>query len=113
MIITGLKYANMGLSFLLELCLLAAFAYWGIHTGQTPAAKIGLGIGAPLIAAIFWGVFMSPRATLPVHNPLHLILKVVLFGLSVLALAAAGRSALAWLLGVIFVINILFDLLLK
>ena len=62
MIINVIKYANMGLSFLVELCLLAAFAYWGAHTGQELAAKIGLGVGAPLLGAIFWGVFMSPRA---------------------------------------------------
>lgn len=111
MIINVIKYANMGLSFLVELCLLAAFAYWGAHTGQELAAKIGLGVGAPLLGAIFWGVFMSPRAPVPVHNPLHLIVKVVLFGLAVVALIVAGRSGLAWVLGAAFVINSLLDFL--
>jgi len=103
------KNVNLGLSFLLELCLLAAFAYWGIHTGQGPVAKILLGVGAPLLAAIFWGLFMAPRARLPVHNPLYLIFKVILFGLAVIALVVAGRPSLAWALGVLFVINNIID----
>lgn len=107
--ITLVKNVNLGLSFLLELCLLAAFAYWGIHTGQGRAAKILLGVGAPLLAAIFWGLFMAPRAFLPVHNPLYLIFKVILFGLAVIALVVAGHPSLAWVLGVLFVINNIID----
>jgi hypothetical protein len=109
--ITLVKNANLGLSFLLELCLLAAFAYWGVHAGQGLATKILLGIGAPLLGAFFWGLFMAPRAVIPLHNPLHLIFKVILFGLAVTALAAAGRPSLAWMLGVVFVINSILALL--
>jgi Protein of unknown function (DUF2568) len=45
-----LKGANLLLAFLLELCALGAFGYWGFTTGSTTLAKIGLGIGAPLVA---------------------------------------------------------------
>jgi uncharacterized membrane protein len=106
------KNINLGLSFLLELCLLAAFAYWGIHTGQNLAAKILLGIGAPLLAAIFWGLFMAPRATYRVRNPLYLVIKAILFGLAVIALAVSDSPILAWVLGMALVINIVLDLLL-
>lgn len=107
--ITVIKTLNMGLSFLLELCLLAAFADWGIRTGQTLAAKILLGIGAPLLTAIFWGVFMAPRASIPLSAPLYLLFKVILFGLAVAALAFGGRSNLAWALGITFAINMLLE----
>lgn len=105
------KNINMGLSFLLELCMLAAFAYWGIHTGQGVAMKILLGVGAPLLAAIFWGLFMAPKATMQVHNPLYMIFKAILFGLAVVALAFADRPTLAWALGILFVINSCIDFL--
>ena len=85
--ITVVKYANMGLSFLLELCLLAAFAYWGIQTGQGQVAKIGLGVSAPLVVAVFWGLFMAPRASMRVQNPLYLIIRIFIFGLAVIKLA--------------------------
>ncbi len=107
-----LKNANLGLSFILELCLLAAFAYWGIRTGQNLATKILFGVGVPLLTAIFWGVFMAPKSAYQVKNPVYMIVKAILFGLAVMALIAAGRPVLGWVLGVMFVINTLLDLLL-
>jgi hypothetical protein len=52
-----IKNANLLLRFLLELCALAALGYWGFKTGGGMAAKVGLGIGAPLAAALVWGCF--------------------------------------------------------
>ena len=45
-----IKSANLALRFLLELCALVAFGYWGFQTGQGLLLKIGLGIGVPLVA---------------------------------------------------------------
>ena len=109
--ISTLKNVNLVLSFLLELGLLAAFAVWGIHIGQTQTAKILLGGGAPLLVAIFWGVFMAPRSTMKVQKPLYPIFKVILFCLAVIALAAAGRPNLAWVMGVSSLVNNLIDLI--
>ena len=44
---------------LLELCALGDLGYWGFKTGGGLIAKIGLGIGAPLAAAVVWGNDMS------------------------------------------------------
>ena len=44
-----IKGTNLLLRFLLELC---AVGYWGFKTGSGIAAKIGLGIGAPLVIAV-------------------------------------------------------------
>ena len=52
-----LKYANLALAFFLELCALAALGYWGFVTGEGLPARIGLGVGAPLLAAVLWGAF--------------------------------------------------------
>jgi hypothetical protein len=46
-----IKGANLALRFLLELCALGALGYWGFKTGGGLVAKIGLGIGVPLVAA--------------------------------------------------------------
>jgi hypothetical protein len=40
---------NLALRFLLELCALVALGYWGFRTGSGLFAKIGLGIGVPLL----------------------------------------------------------------
>ncbi len=69
------KGANLALRFLLELCALVALGYWGFKTGGTLMAKIGLVIGAPLVVAVVWGTFVSPRAPVQLPGPLVLILQ--------------------------------------
>lgn len=53
-------WANLTLAFLLELCALVALGYWGVWTGDGPVTKAALGIGAPLCAAVLWGLFAAP-----------------------------------------------------
>jgi hypothetical protein len=100
-----IKGANLAVAFLLELCLLAALAYWGYRVSGNTAVKIGLAIGAPLLMAVVWGTFMAPKAALPLPGPLHLALAFVLFGLGVAALYTAGQPRLAWVFALAVVIN--------
>ena len=90
-----LKSANLLLRFLLELCALAALGYWGFRTGQSMPVKLLLGIGAPLVAAVVWGMFVAPKASVPVPVWLWLALQAIIFGLAAAGLAAAGQRALA------------------
>ena len=66
----------------------------------------GLGIGAPLLAAVVWATFVAPGASIQVPWPLRLVLQVVIFGLAVAGLAATGHRTLAWGLGITVVINV-------
>lgn len=99
------KFINLGLAFLLELAMLAGFAYWGVRTGQTTLMKVVLGAGIPLLVAIFWGVFMAPNSSTRVQGSAYLIAKIVLFLLASAALYMAGSHVLGILLAVIFAIN--------
>lgn len=56
-----IKGANLALRILLELCALGALGYWGVKAGGGLMSKIGLGVGAPLVAAVVWGAFVSSR----------------------------------------------------
>jgi uncharacterized protein DUF2568 len=100
-----LKTLNLGLAFILELAMLAAFVYWGFHTGSTTIVKILLGIGAPVLVATFWGAFMAPNARRHLEGGAYLVVKVLLFGLAVAALSLAGQVIGAIVLAVVFVIN--------
>jgi hypothetical protein len=102
-----IKGANLALRFLVELCALGALGYWGFKTGGGLIAKIGLGIGAPLVAAIVWGVFVSPQAPVQLPGLLVLILQVLVFGSAAAALVATGHRTLALVFGVLVVINAL------
>jgi hypothetical protein len=100
-----IKLANLALRFLLELCALAALGYWGFKTEASFIAKIGLGIGAPLLAAVVWGALVAPGAPVPTPGLLRLVLELIIFGLAAAALYSAGRPTLAWALVLAFVIN--------
>jgi hypothetical protein len=89
------KSANLALRFLLELCALAALGYWGYQIGQSPLAKVALAVVAPLVAAVVWGVFIAPRATVQVPTWLWLALQALVFGAAIAGLLATGRSILA------------------
>ncbi len=51
---------NLLLRLLLEVCALAALFYWGMRAGGGPFASIVMGLGAPLLAAVVWGLFAAP-----------------------------------------------------
>ena len=100
-----IKGANLALRFIMELCALGALGYWGFRTGGGLVAKIGLGIGAPLVAAVVWGAFVSPQAPVQLPGPLNLFLQALVFGSAAAALVSTGHRTLAVVFLVIVVIN--------
>jgi len=61
--------ANLVLRFVLELCALAALFYWGWWSGEGTFAGLALGLGAVLLAAVFWGLFAAPTPAYPCRWP--------------------------------------------
>jgi hypothetical protein len=51
----------------------------GYQTGQGLAVEIALAIGTPLLAAVVWGTFIAPHASLPVPTWLSLLLHAAIF----------------------------------
>jgi hypothetical protein len=100
-----LKGANLALAFLLELCALGAFGYWGFKTGSATLSKVGFGIGAPLLGALIWGVFVAPRAAVPVPGLLRFVIQALFFGFAALGVATTGHRTLAWVFVAIVVVN--------
>jgi hypothetical protein len=107
--VKSLKYANLALHFILELCALAALMYWGFQAGGGWLMKTVLGIGIPFLVAFAWGTFRVPndpgKAPVPVPGLLRLLLEWAVFGLAVTSLAAARRPSLAWAFGLAALIN--------
>lgn len=100
-----LKPINLLVRFLIELCALAALGYWGFHNGNGTVLKIVFGIGAPLLAAIIWGAFVAPRASIQVPGWLHLLLEIVVIGSGAIALYFSKQPTLCYLYAGIYVIN--------
>jgi hypothetical protein len=91
---TAIRSINLAAAFLLELCMLAALGYWGFSAVQG-WPRFALGLAAPLLAAVLWGMFLAPRAARPLDATLTFWLKGAVLGLGAAALAAAGRPRLA------------------
>jgi hypothetical protein len=97
--------ANLGLRFALELAMLAALAYWGFRTGSSVVADVVLGLGAPALAALVWGVWAAPRSPRRLHGGALLALQSSVFAVAAVALAAAGRTGLAIVFAVVVAAN--------
>ncbi len=100
-----LKAINVGMRFLLELCVLAAVGYWGFKTGSGWFLKILLGIGAPLLIAVLWGMFAAPKAAYHLQGLMLIGFEALIFGSGVAALVTTKNDALGWAFAIVVVIN--------
>jgi hypothetical protein len=94
------KELNLGVRFLLELCLLAALAYVGLQV------NVVLAIMAPLAAAVVWGLLVSPKAPVSLPTVAWVAVQIVLFGVAVVGLVLAGNAALGVAFGIAIAVNL-------
>jgi len=99
----GVRGALLALRFLLELCALAALAYWGATVDASTVVRVILAVVTPLLAAVVWGTWVAPRAPRLLDDPIRLIPEFAVFGGAVLALFGADRPVLATILAVLAV----------
>ncbi len=100
-----MKGANLAVRFMLELCALAALGYWGFVSGGNLIAKVALGIGAPILAAVVWGLFVAPKAAIPLSMPLRLLPEAAVFGAAFVALYGTGHPRLAFAFLLVAIVN--------
>src|ERR1700685_4512216 len=91
----GRGAGHEGAGVLLGVLALGGLAWWGADTGGGLAAKILLGAGAPVLAAVAWGLFAAPRARFQVPLAAVLVVKVIVFGLGGFAVVVVINTALA------------------
>jgi Protein of unknown function (DUF2568) len=96
---------NLALRFLLELAALAALAFWGVDTGHSVLGRVALGVGAPLVAAVVWGLFAAPKSARRLRGPALVAVQLGVLGTGVVALAAAAHRLPAALLAVAVAVN--------
>lgn len=97
---SGLRASVLGLRFLCELGLLAGLAYWGFRVGEGAWGFV-LGIGAALLAAVIWGLFVAPKARRPVPLAVRVLIEIDLFVLTAILLWFAEQRSLAIALGML------------
>ena len=93
-----MRAANLVLRFLLELSALAATAYWGFATASGLTQWV-LGLGAPALVAVVWGLFVSPKAKIELPRPAQFAIELLVFAAAALALIVADQPVLGIVLG--------------
>jgi quinol-cytochrome oxidoreductase complex cytochrome b subunit len=95
----------LAVRFALEIAALVALGYWGFETGDG-VLGVFLGIGAPLVAAVAWGTFVSPKASVKLPEPLRVAVELLIFAAAAGALAHAGRAGLALAFAAVVLVHI-------
>jgi hypothetical protein len=83
---------NLAIRFILELCGLAAAAYWGFTTFG--GFEWLFGLGAPILVGLAWGTLVAPKAKVQLPYFGKLALGVVILGLCGAALVHAGQATI-------------------
>lgn len=100
-----IKMLNIGIRFLLELCLLVIFGYWGFKAGNNTFMKFLLGFGSPILFVAVWGTFLAPKSSMRLGGPWLFLLELVLFMLAIWALYSTGKLNLTVTFGVVYILN--------
>lgn len=90
-----LLLANLAIRFLLEVCALLALGYFGFRVGHGLAIRFIIGLGAPLLAATLWALFVAPEASIAAPDALRFAVELAVFGSAAVALYRSGQPKLA------------------
>lgn len=100
----GLKAANLGLKFLLELGAIAAFAYWGASRSPVILA-VTLAIAVPAVFVAAWGIWAAPRSPRRLPRQTRVSFELGCFTLAAVALLAAGATVAGIAFAVVAAVN--------
>ncbi|MFW9809235.1 MAG: YrdB family protein [Candidatus Thorarchaeota archaeon] len=103
--------ANDLLRFILELCALVAYGYWGLNQSYG-LLNYALMIVFPIIVALIWGTFAVPNdpsrsggAPVPVPGAVRLLLEFLILGTAFWLMYTNGLELVGLLFGLLVIIH--------
>jgi hypothetical protein len=106
------KTVNDVVLFLVKLVAWAAFGVWGWHVGVGPWRWV-LVVVLPLAVIGLWAVVAAPTSGNRLTDPALIAFQFGVFLLGAALLASADRPVWAWTLGVVAVVVVVLDRVLK
>jgi hypothetical protein len=91
--------------FTVEMGALLILGIAGFEATESPLRWL-LAIGAPVLAATVWGVFVSPKATMRLADPARVAVEVVFFAAAVVGLISLGSVPSAMLYAAVASMNL-------
>ncbi len=86
-----MKALGGALVFLAEIGVFAGFGWWGFSTFDGPLEWV-VGLGLPLLVAVVWGMFLSPRARVVLPARVAQVVRVVILLGGAAAFFAVGAT---------------------
>ncbi|MEJ3404317.1 YrdB family protein [Rathayibacter sp. YIM 133350] len=94
------------LRFLLEIFAVVSLAIWGFSTSwPAPWLNWVIGLGAPAIAIVLWGLFRSPKAVFHLDVFGRAIVEILVFGAAAVAWWDMGQPLVAGIFAVVALVS--------
>ena len=108
-----IKLLNLIMAFLLEMSLLLALGYWGLHTGNSSVMHWLLGLGAPILTIMAWSSLGAPKSIRRLKRTPLAIFRTALFTLAAGGLIAARQKTLGTTFEIVSIANIMLAFIWK
>mgnify|MGYP001820076184 CR=1 FL=1 len=101
-----MKRLNLGFRFVLEMLVLVALFLFGLGLSDEPLIAVPLALMLPALVMIVWGLFVAPKASRRLEDPVRLVVELLIWFVGVLAFGFAVGWILAILFGMAVFINL-------
>jgi hypothetical protein len=98
-------WLNLAVRFVVELLGVGFVGYWGFTASDDMLTAALLGIGAVIIFAVVWGLFLAPNATRGLNRTQKNVIGTLVLLVAAAALALAGQPVIASVYAVVVVVN--------
>lgn len=100
-----LKNINLLIAFLLEVCMVISYGYWGFHLHANNLVKGIVGVVAPLAIVALWGFFAAPNSSTQLHQPLLTIFQFSIFFVAAALLYFSRQPLFASILLITWIVS--------
>lgn len=102
----ALMRLNLVFRFILEMLALVALFLLGTASSDSLPIQLLLGLGLPIAVMVVWGLFVAPKASRRLDDPLRLAVELVIWFAAVLAFGVAT----GWIVAILFGLAVLISL---
>jgi hypothetical protein len=102
----SMKSLNLVFRFVLELLALLALFLWGSSTSDDLPVQLVVGLGAPALVVVVWGLFVAPKARRRLADPIRLLVELAIFALATAAFALTVGAIVALMFGLAALISL-------
>ena len=102
----SMRGLNLAFRFILELLALVALFLWGTSVSDDLPVQLVIGLGAPVIVIVLWSLFVAPKASRRLSDPLRLALELLIFTIAALSFGLASGPVVAVMYGLAVAISL-------